>query len=479
MIKSALYSPSLNIDILRKGAVSGADLLICDLEDSIKRSDKDLSRSTFFEFLKNETKTKKAVRINSVDTIYGVNDIHSIIHAKESPDYIVLPKTVSSYQVKMIDKILDDCKSDIRLFGLIESIEGVDNINEIAESSKRLDGLMFGAADFRSEVGCDANSDAIKNAQIAIVKACAKANIQSLDSPFFDLKNTPNFIEDVKHARSLGFGGKCAIHPSQISVINSIFMPSKEEIEKAVEILKIAEQGVGVLDGKMIDEAYTKSARRVLERAGVLKKQERSSSMPVLKVDLSGIELSTKNQHTTMSTNDTADSIKQYMKISDNVYREQSGLYWDDFKVGDVFEHRPGRTVLDVDNVWFTLLTMNTQQVHFDQEYADKTEWKKLLVDSTFTLALVTGMSVKTVSAKVVANLGWDKVKMPKPVFAGDTIYAVSKVISKRESKKRPTQGIVTVETKGINQRGEVVIQFERTMLVYKKGHSPEEKSNY
>lgn len=116
--------------------------------------------------------------------------------------------------------------------------------------------------------------------------------------------------------------------------------------------------------------------------------------------------------------------------------------------MGDVFEHRPGRTVLDVDNVWFTLLTLNPQQVHFDQHYADKTEWKKLLVDSTFTLALVTEMSVNSISGKVVANLGWDKVRLTNPVFAGDMIYAESTILSKRESKSRPIQGIVTVLTR-------------------------------
>jgi itaconyl-CoA hydratase len=108
-----------------------------------------------------------------------------------------------------------------------------------------------------------------------------------------------------------------------------------------------------------------------------------------------------------------------YKAVGERRYRETSGLYWEDFEPGDVFEHRPGRTVLDVDNTYFTLLTLNIQQVHFDVAYAAKTEWKKMLVDSTFTLALLTGMSVRTVSAKVVANLGWDKVKATHPVFAG------------------------------------------------------------
>ncbi len=168
-----------------------------------------------------------------------------------------------------------------------------------------------------------------------------------------------------------------------------------------------------------------------------------------------------------------------YKSVGDKRYRETSGLYYEDFVPGDVFEHRPGRTILETDNTWVTLLTLNVQQVHFDAAYAAKTEWKKMLVDSTFTLALLTGMSVRTVSAKVVANLGWDKVKASHPVFAGDTLYAESTVLSKRESKSRPTQGIVTVATRGLNQDGKEVMSFERTMLVYRRGHSPEEAAGY
>jgi itaconyl-CoA hydratase len=168
-----------------------------------------------------------------------------------------------------------------------------------------------------------------------------------------------------------------------------------------------------------------------------------------------------------------------YKTVGPRRYREISGLYYEDFEPGDVFEHRPGRTILDVDNTYFTLLTLNIQEVHFDAAYAAKTEWKKPLVDSTFTLALLTGMSVRTVSAKVVANLGWDKVKATHPVFAGDTLYAESTVLHKRESESRPTQGIVTVATRGVNQDGVEVMSFERTMLIYKRDHSPEAAANY
>jgi len=174
-----------------------------------------------------------------------------------------------------------------------------------------------------------------------------------------------------------------------------------------------------------------------------------------------------------------SEAIPAYKAVGERRFRETSGLYFEDFIPGDTFEHRPGRTVLDTDNVWFTLLTMNTQQVHFDAAYAAQTEWKRLLVDSTLTLSLLTGMSVRTVSAKVVANLGWDKVKVTHPVFAGDTLYAESTILHKRPSKSRPTQGIVTVETRGVNQDGAEVMRFERTMLVHRRGHSPEDATGY
>jgi itaconyl-CoA hydratase len=168
-----------------------------------------------------------------------------------------------------------------------------------------------------------------------------------------------------------------------------------------------------------------------------------------------------------------------YKPLGAGRYRETSGFYWEDFVPGETFEHRPGRTLIEADNTWFTLLTMNTQQVHFDAAYAAKTEWRLPLVNSTFTLAVLTGMSVRTVSAKVVANLGWNNVKVSHPVFAGDTLYAASTILHKRESKSRPTQGLVTVLTRGVNQDGVEVMSFERTMLVYRRGESPDDAANY
>jgi len=151
-----------------------------------------------------------------------------------------------------------------------------------------------------------------------------------------------------------------------------------------------------------------------------------------------------------------------------------SGRCLEDFKVGDVYEHRPGRTISEADNTWFTLLTMNTHPIHFDAAYAAKTEFVRPLVNSCLTLAMVTGMSVNDLSRKAIANLGWDKVRLTTPVFAGDTIYAESEVLEVRESKSRPTQGIVKVRTTGKKSDGTPFMSFERSILVPRRGHEPD-----
>ncbi len=149
------------------------------------------------------------------------------------------------------------------------------------------------------------------------------------------------------------------------------------------------------------------------------------------------------------------------------------GRFFEDFTVGDVYPHPLGRTVTTTDNAWFTLLTQNTNPQHFDHYYAAQTDFGKPLVDSTFTLALVTGQSVTDVSQNAFANLGWDEVRLPAPVFEGDTIYSQSEVLETRESRSRPNVGIVTIRTIGFNQRGETVITFKRTIMVYRRGQAP------
>src|SRR5438105_489149 len=152
---------------------------------------------------------------------------------------------------------------------------------------------------------------------------------------------------------------------------------------------------------------------------------------------------------------------------------DERGRFFEDFTVGDVYRHAKGRTLSETDNTWFTLLTCNTNEIHFNADYAAQTEFGKPLMNSALTLALVTGLSVPDISRHIVANLGWDKVRLPAPVFAGDTIYAQSEVLETRPSKSRPGQGVVRAKTLGFKQDGTVVIEFERSVLVYSRESAP------
>lgn len=171
--------------------------------------------------------------------------------------------------------------------------------------------------------------------------------------------------------------------------------------------------------------------------------------------------------------------VKHMKEVAPQRYREVFGRDYEDFEIGDVYEHRPGRTISEADNTWFTLLTMNTHPLHFDAEYGKLTEFGKPLVVSTLTLSILVGMSVSDISQKAIANLGWDDIKMSHPVFAGDTLYAETEVLEKRTSESRPGQGIVTVKTTGKNQDGVVVCTYIRKVLVPLRGEGIEDKNDY
>jgi itaconyl-CoA hydratase len=153
------------------------------------------------------------------------------------------------------------------------------------------------------------------------------------------------------------------------------------------------------------------------------------------------------------------------------------GRFYNDLDVGDVFRSRFGRTVTEADNLLFTTLTMNTNSIHFDRVHAERTQFGQILVNSTFTLALITGMTVPDTSENAAANLEWDEIKLPSPVFAGDTLWAESEILEKRESKSNPDVGIVTMRCRGINQRREVVVEYRRTFMVYKRTAPQAERS--
>ncbi len=163
----------------------------------------------------------------------------------------------------------------------------------------------------------------------------------------------------------------------------------------------------------------------------------------------------------------------------ENRIRETFGRFYEDFNVSDIYEHRPGRTITEADNTWFTLLTMNTHPMHFDAEYAKHSEFGKCIICSPLTVAIMVGMSVTDVSQKAIANMGWTDIRMTHPLFAGDTLVSESEVLGKRESKSRPNAGLVTVKTSGFNQDKVLVCDFSRTILIPKRGHGIEDAAGY
>ena len=171
--------------------------------------------------------------------------------------------------------------------------------------------------------------------------------------------------------------------------------------------------------------------------------------------------------------------VKGIKDLGNNRYRETFGRYFEDFEIGHIYEHRPGRTITQSDNTWFTLLTMNTHPLHFDEEYGKATEFGKTLVNSTFTVAVMVGMSVSDVSQKAIANLGWTDIVLPHPLFVGDTLYAESEVLEKRLSESRENCGIVSVKTTGTNQDGVVVASYKRSALIPTTGNAVDDKTNY
>jgi itaconyl-CoA hydratase len=158
------------------------------------------------------------------------------------------------------------------------------------------------------------------------------------------------------------------------------------------------------------------------------------------------------------------------------------GRFFEDFEVGDIYQHPLGRTVFETDNTWFTLLTMNTAEPHFNTEAGRASEFGASLVNSTLTLAIAAGQSVIDTSFNAMANLCWEEVRLTHPVFAGDTLWSESLVLSTRPSKRHPKAGVVSLKTRTLNQHGDQVLSFRRTFLVYRRGHGrpatfPEAKS--
>lgn len=267
--KSCLFTPANFPDRFPKAFEVGADLLIIDLEDSIAPKDKEIARSTALNFLKsNKFPKKTALRVNGLTSLYGLQDVSAILSDKYSFDYLMIPKLENIETCYQLAELFKNYWHKIKVIGLIETATGLNNINEFTKPPEILAGLMLGAADLSSDLDCEITSSSIEEAKCSLVRVCAQAKLLSIDSPNFAIRDIDGLRTATKEAHDLGFTCKAAIHPSQIPIINTEFSPTDEEISEALEVLRINKQGVGVINGHMIDEAIAKKARHTLLLAG-------------------------------------------------------------------------------------------------------------------------------------------------------------------------------------------------------------------
>jgi len=270
-LKSWLFTPATKSDRFTRAADVHSDALIIDLEDAVAPSAKTEARETALRYLAGISADRLpcALRINSPDTRFGLYDLRALLNSPAKPDYLVLPKCDSSALIALVGNLLREAKKTAQIIALIESAKAIGALKEIAGGEAKPAALVFGAADMAADLGAETAWEPLLWVRARIIQAAASAGIAALDSPYFDIADTEGLKQETKASASLGFRGKCAIHPAQIATINAFLTPSEQQVAEARQILIVNQQGVGSLDHEMVDEAVARKARLVLERAGI------------------------------------------------------------------------------------------------------------------------------------------------------------------------------------------------------------------
>ncbi|MCW2239902.1 itaconate degradation C-C-lyase RipC [Azospirillum canadense] len=268
--RSWLFTPATKPDRFDRAAEAGADALIVDLEDAVAPADKAAARQTALDWMAtpHDGRIVRVLRINAPNTAFGLEDLLALVRSPAEPDLILVPKTDSADTLRLIDGLLTESRKATRLVALIESARGVALAESIAQSTPRLDALFFGAADLAADLGAEVAWEPLLSARSRVVNAAALAGIAAIDSPFFALADEAGLRAEVAAAVRMGFTAKAAIHPRQIAPINEALTPTPEQVAEARLILEENAKGVGVIAGRMIDEAVARKARRVLAAAG-------------------------------------------------------------------------------------------------------------------------------------------------------------------------------------------------------------------
>ena len=270
-VRSWLFTPATRPDRFANAVTAGADVAILDLEDAVAPKDKAQARTYALDYLAANPPNGAlhALRINGLDTRAGISDLEALLGSSAAPEFLVLPKTETIGHLQILDRLLTSARKDTRLVGLIESARGLAAVEAIATATPRLFGLMLGAADMAADLGAMTDWAPLAFARGRLVAACALSGVAPIDSPFFDLHDEGGLKQEITAAMALGFSAKAAIHPTQIGAINSALTPSAEAVDRARAILDENTNGVGSVDGQMIDEAVARKARRTLATAGI------------------------------------------------------------------------------------------------------------------------------------------------------------------------------------------------------------------
>jgi (S)-citramalyl-CoA lyase len=269
-LKSLLFTPGTKSDHFNRAAGVHADALIIDLEDAVAISGKREAREASLRHLElRSIDLPSVLRINAPDTRVGLDDLQALLNSAAEPDYLILPKCDSPATIRLIHNLLREADKSTQIIALIETAKGVGAVDNIVGSSIKPAALLFGAADMAADLGAETAWEPLLWVRSRIVQAAAVADIPIFDSPYFDIADLNGLKRETQASAHLGFQGKCAIHPAQIAIINEVLTPTEEEVAKARQVLVVNKQGVGSVDGQMVDEAIARKARLILERAGI------------------------------------------------------------------------------------------------------------------------------------------------------------------------------------------------------------------
>ena len=274
--RSFIFTPGLKPEMYPKALKSGTDMVCVELEDGIAPHDKETARNLALKLFQEKQENdgvERILRINCLREKFGIEDVQAILSTKIPPPALMIPKVKTSQEVKLLDDLLSEKGHNCRLHIIIETNEGLENAFDIANCSQRIDALFFGGVDMSAELRCENKWEPLLYARSRIVHAAASAGIDAIDVPYLDLDDLDGMKEEAIKAKELGFSGKGSIHPKQISVLNNVFTPSIEVIERAKKITSTFEEantGLVVIDGKLIEKPVLREMYRILSIANKL-----------------------------------------------------------------------------------------------------------------------------------------------------------------------------------------------------------------